>query len=178
MHRRVDLASGRAAAASAGAAGAPAAQGTQSSSPATTDAFVTSRGSSRPLPLHLQETGRIHGWRPSADSYYPKSAWGRGPEPMDPPNPEEANGPLIEGVNTGDLNSLYEPPTSQEKPPYPYTTILRFAILGSPRKKLTLGEIYDTMENRFPWFKNNTEKGWKVSAVSCHEVLSGLRNHH
>ncbi|KAF8341332.1 uncharacterized protein EI90DRAFT_2872920, partial [Cantharellus anzutake] len=61
------------------------------------------------------------------------------------------------------LNSLFEPPTSQDKPPYPYTTILRFAILGSPRKKLTLGEIYETMENRFPWFKNNTDKGWRNS---------------
>ncbi len=152
-------------------------QGThQSSSTATTsDAFVTSLGSSRPLPLHLQDTEST-AWRPESDSYYPKSSWGRNSQ-LKESSKLDKNAPQIEGINTGDLNSLFEPPTSQEKPPYPYTTILRFAILGSPRKKLTLGEIYETMENRFPWFKNNTDKGWKVNAVPCHKLLSSLRSH-
>ena len=31
-----------------------------------------------------------------------------------------------------------------------YVTLIRFAILGSPHKRLTLGEIYEALERRFP----------------------------
>lgn len=32
-----------------------------------------------------------------------------------------------------------------------YVTLIRYAILGSPHKRLTLGEIYEALERRFPY---------------------------
>ncbi|KIO23167.1 hypothetical protein M407DRAFT_78362, partial [Tulasnella calospora MUT 4182] len=47
-------------------------------------------------------------------------------------------------------------------PPYPYSTIIRYAIEGSPRGMLTLAEIYEVVEARFPYYKN-AGMGWKNS---------------
>lgn len=48
-----------------------------------------------------------------------------------------------------------------QKPPYTYAIIVRCAILGSPRQRLTLSEIYLAMITRFPWFKT-AGQSWKV----------------
>lgn len=58
------------------------------------------------------------------------------------------------------LNALSDGPPGT-KPPYPYSTIIRYAIQGSPRQRLTLSELYECMENRFPWYKT-AGNGWKV----------------
>ncbi len=47
------------------------------------------------------------------------------------------------------------------RPPYPYSTLIRYAIEASPDKKLTLNELYLAIEKRFPWFGQNGA-GWKV----------------
>ncbi|KDN38164.1 hypothetical protein RSAG8_09667, partial [Rhizoctonia solani AG-8 WAC10335] len=60
-----------------------------------------------------------------------------------------------------DLSALADAHPGQ-KPPYPYSTIIRYAIQGSPRQRLTLSELYETMEARFPWFKS-AGSGWKKS---------------
>jgi len=60
-----------------------------------------------------------------------------------------------------DLDVLDDPPPG-EKPNYPYPTLIKLAIYGSPRKRLTLQEIYQALENRFAWFKNSTDAAWKV----------------
>ncbi|KAB5596216.1 Forkhead box protein J3 [Ceratobasidium theobromae] len=60
-----------------------------------------------------------------------------------------------------DLSALADAHPGQ-KPPYPYSTIIRYAIQGSPRQRLTLSELYETMEARFPWFKT-AGSGWKNS---------------
>ena len=62
---------------------------------------------------------------------------------------------------------LRDPTTPGEKPDYPYPTLIRAAILGSPRKALTLQGIYDALESRFEWFKaHRDDKAWKVSYPS------------
>ncbi|EPS94871.1 hypothetical protein FOMPIDRAFT_1133561, partial [Fomitopsis schrenkii] len=59
---------------------------------------------------------------------------------------------------------LCDPASPGEKPNYPYPTLIRAAILGSPRKALTLQGIYDALEGRFDWFrKNRKDKAWKNS---------------
>lgn len=77
----------------------------------------------------------------------------------------------------GDLNSLADPYEPNAKPPYPYVTIIRFAITGSPRQKLTLSELYESMEARFPYYKT-AEDGWKVcKGVYQVQIPSALTAH-
>ena len=93
-----------------------------------------------------------------------------GPDDYNPniPDPEPALRELLglapeEEVS---LNSLVEPPNG-EKPGYPYPTLIKLAIYGSPNKRLTLQEIYQALIDRFQWFKDNSEdKAWQVCGVA------------
>ncbi|KAH6909346.1 fork head domain-containing protein [Coprinopsis sp. MPI-PUGE-AT-0042] len=49
------------------------------------------------------------------------------------------------------------------RPPYAYPLLVRLAIQGSKEKKLTLKEIYEEIENRFEYYRNNTNGAWKGS---------------
>lgn len=98
------------------------------------------------------------------------------PEDFNPdiPDPEPALRELLgfgpeEEVS---LSSLTDPPPG-EKPGYPYPTLIKLAIYGSPNKRLTLQEIYHELMGRFRWFRDNAEdKAWQVSAksASLHEI--------
>lgn len=60
------------------------------------------------------------------------------------------------------LDVLADPP-SGEKPNYPLPTLIKLAIYGSPRRRLTLQEIYQALEDRFEWFRQRTDElSWKV----------------
>ncbi|KAG5220923.1 forkhead box protein [Salix suchowensis] len=60
------------------------------------------------------------------------------------------------------LWSLPEPPSGQ-KPPQPLPVLIKLAIYGNPRKRLTLQEIYAALEQRFEWFREHkSESAWKV----------------
>ena len=49
------------------------------------------------------------------------------------------------------------------KPNYPYPTLIRAAILGSPRQALTLQGIYDALAGRYQWFRDHwQDRAWKV----------------
>ncbi|KAG8864276.1 hypothetical protein FRB96_006097 [Tulasnella sp. 330] len=65
----------------------------------------------------------------------------------------------------GNLDSLADGPEGPgSRPPYPYSTIIKYAIEGSPRGMLTLSEIYEAVERRFPFFAKKAEgQGWKNS---------------
>lgn len=49
-----------------------------------------------------------------------------------------------------------------EKPPYSYIALIVMAIQSSPSKRLTLSEIYQYLQARFPFFRG-TYQGWKNS---------------
>lgn len=60
------------------------------------------------------------------------------------------------------LDSLRDGPPGS-KPFYPYSTLIRYAIKGSPNQKLLLEDIYYAIESRFPYFRT-APNGWKVSS--------------
>lgn len=49
-----------------------------------------------------------------------------------------------------------------EKPPYSYIALIVMAIQSSPTKTLTLAEIYQFLQARFPFFMGSYQ-GWKNS---------------
>jgi hypothetical protein len=74
---------------------------------------------------------------------------------------ERSHGNEIRLEDAG-LDHLVDGPAG-EKPPYPYPTLIRCAIQGSPRKYLTLQDIYYAIAARFPYFQNpDLGDGWKV----------------
>ena len=68
----------------------------------------------------------------------------------------QASTPPLEGLH------LLMDYRADEKPSYSYALITRFAILGSPFKSLSLGEIYIMLEAKFPWFARDDSK-WRDS---------------
>ncbi|KAJ3734381.1 hypothetical protein DFJ43DRAFT_118918 [Lentinula guzmanii] len=88
------------------------------------------------------------------------------PPMMADPNGDIANGSYYpENDLTGglpiNLDSLRDGPPGS-KPFYPYSTLIRYAIKGSPNQKLLLEDIYYAIESRFPYFRT-APNGWKVS---------------
>ncbi|KAG8212907.1 hypothetical protein J3R82DRAFT_11259 [Butyriboletus roseoflavus] len=61
------------------------------------------------------------------------------------------------------LHSLPDPAPG-EKPSTPLPMLVKLAIYGSPKKQLTLQEIYIELEKRFEWFREHkNQKAWKNS---------------
>lgn len=54
-------------------------------------------------------------------------------------------------------------PDSDDRPQHTLPVILRCAILGSPRRRLTIREIYAAMEAKYPWYRT-AGPTWKVRA--------------
>ncbi|KAF9486568.1 hypothetical protein BDN70DRAFT_21478 [Pholiota conissans] len=63
-------------------------------------------------------------------------------------------------------------PDTHGRPQHTLPVILRCAILGSPRKRLTIREIYATMESKYPYYKTAGQT-WKQS-VRHHLSLNRL----
>lgn len=102
----------------------------------------------------------------------PAALGGGGSKRKQPPESDAlADNGNVEMTNptSGDLDNLVDGYNDNEKPPYPLSTILKFALLGSPRGKLTLAEIYETLMARFPFFKH-VKTDWQV----CQHA--GVRN--
>jgi hypothetical protein len=56
----------------------------------------------------------------------------------------------------------WKPASHDEKPPYSYATLIAYAILTSPDRKLPLSDIYMTISGHFPYYVLG-DNGWQVS---------------
>eukprot|EP00066_Takifugu_rubripes_P023020 XP_011612286.1 PREDICTED: forkhead box protein J3-like [Takifugu rubripes] len=76
------------------------------------------------------------------------------------------------GQGMGKKSSLLDPNTTLDqeevqqhkdgKPPYSYASLITFAINSSPKKKMTLSEIYQWICDNFPYYRE-AGSGWKNS---------------
>ncbi|XP_076862459.1 forkhead box protein M1 isoform X2 [Brachyhypopomus gauderio] len=61
-----------------------------------------------------------------------------------------------------------------ERPPYSYMAMIQFAINSKKNKRMTLKEIYNWIEDHFPYFRNVAKPGWKNSIrhnLSLHDMF-------
>ena len=69
------------------------------------------------------------------------------------PPPPAGRGP--HGIN----NEFFAGARRQEKPPYSYIALIVMAIQSVPGKKLTLNEIYQYLQAKFPFFRGPYQVG-------------------
>ncbi|KAI0033821.1 hypothetical protein K488DRAFT_10062, partial [Vararia minispora EC-137] len=57
------------------------------------------------------------------------------------------------------------------RPQYTYPIIMRSAILGSPKQRLTIREIYEAVQTKFPYYREAGDT-WKASieAPPCQSI--------
>lgn len=59
----------------------------------------------------------------------------------------------------------WKPASHDEKPPYSYATLIAYAILTSPDRKLPLSDIYMTISSHFPYYVLG-DNGWQVRLLN------------
>ncbi|KAK2832513.1 hypothetical protein Q7C36_015975 [Tachysurus vachellii] len=80
---------------------------------------------------------------------------------------------LQEPQHTEEEPSAVKGPLS-ERPPYSYMAMIQFAINSKKNKMMTLKEIYNWIEDHFPYFRNIAKPGWKNSIrhnLSLHDMF-------
>ncbi|KAK2832523.1 hypothetical protein Q7C36_015985 [Tachysurus vachellii] len=80
---------------------------------------------------------------------------------------------LQEPQHTEEDPSAVKGPLS-ERPPYSYMAMIQFAINSKKNKMMTLKEIYNWIEDHFPYFRNVAKPGWKNSIrhnLSLHDMF-------
>ncbi|XP_051528794.1 forkhead box protein J3-like isoform X1 [Myxocyprinus asiaticus] len=90
---------------------------------------------------------------------------------------QKADGQNAHGPGMAKKSALLDPNTTLDqeevqqhkdgKPPYSYASLITFAINSSPKKKMTLSEIYQWICDNFPYYRE-AGSGWKCSLSHHH----------
>ena len=71
-----------------------------------------------------------------------------------------------------DLTARLDPTEAQAymyqdaKPPYSYAALITFSINSTPKRRMTLNEIYTWISSNFPYYRD-AGTGWKVCVCTC-----------
>ena len=108
--------------------------------------------------------------KPARGSYHTPNPWySATPTPFAVPVALTASSSTV--ANAMQIITTATPPLSltdlpnfpaEQKPPFTYPVLIRLAIMGSPQRRLLLSQIYSAIEDKFPWYKENASKAWKV----------------
>lgn len=60
---------------------------------------------------------------------------------------------------TGEFNT-------EKRPPFSYMTLIQMALCSQKDRRMMLKEICKWIEKTFPYYKNTSKRGWKVSMLS------------
>ncbi|XP_030331320.1 forkhead box protein P3 [Strigops habroptila] len=98
-----------------------------------------------------------------------------GPKAEGEPEPPPPGHPLEQGGLCPELEHYR---ISTARPPYTYAMLIRWAILESPQRQRTLGEIYHWFSHMFGYFRHNTAT-WKNAVrhnLSLHKCFVRVEN--
>ncbi|XP_016370293.1 forkhead box protein M1 isoform X3 [Sinocyclocheilus rhinocerous] len=91
----------------------------------------------------------------------------------------ESNQKCTKKDNPSDCHQQSKAPEKEkdplsERPPYSYMAMIQFAINSKKNRHMTLKEIYNWIEDHFPYFRNVAKPGWKNSIrhnLSLHDMF-------
>ncbi|THH13497.1 hypothetical protein EW146_g6730 [Bondarzewia mesenterica] len=109
--------------------------------------------------------------RPPSPAKCPPSPSSSASAPLEPVNiarPHKATQPHEPHPSCPDTLSCL--PDADGRPQHTLPVILRCAILGSPKKRLTIREIYAAMEDKYPYYKT-AGPTWKVANFLCPSLI-------
>lgn len=120
--------------------------------------------------LHgLQPTDGLKSLEPKLEPQEEPDSGGESPStttnnPESPSDGRDSKSPNSNTNNNGNNNNKKTGVgvRRSEKPPYSYIALIVMAIQASPTKRCTLSEIYQFLQQRFPFFRG-TYQGWKNS---------------
>ncbi len=108
---------------------------------------------------HFQQHHHLH---------YPREVVGYRFDPRLPPRPIGRKPP----PSPIDLSAQLNPVEAEAyryqdaKPPYSYATLITYAINSTPKRLMTLNEIYNWICTNFPFYRD-AGTGWKVCVCVC-----------
>ncbi|RXW18765.1 hypothetical protein EST38_g7082 [Candolleomyces aberdarensis] len=84
------------------------------------------------------------------------------------------------GLKPGEDISLWSLPDPEpgQRPPHSYPLLVRLAIYGSPNQRATLKQIYEAIEARFEYYRNQPKGAWKGSIRHNLSLNQVFRNVH
>lgn len=76
--------------------------------------------------------------------------------------PSSASSSFSSSSSSSSSSGVAFDPSSEEKPPYSYATLIGISILSHPERKLTLSHIYQWISDTFKYYKKG-DVGWQNS---------------
>lgn len=86
------------------------------------------------------------------------------------PYAELSNHPAMMLGNPSPIMIPKPAPRKRRRPPHSYASLIAQAILTSPERRLTLRDIYDWIQSRYPNLYEANETGWQVNNYAVYHI--------